>query len=92
MGLIDPIIWLRGLKRDSVGPILILKGADMSDITMISIGICVVILSVALAKLNDKVDRHIRKFRKFEDALKKNATGKVNDPSGHQNQREYAKR
>lgn len=69
-----------------------LKGAGMTDITMITIGVCVVILSVALAKLNDKVDRHIRKFRKFEDALRKNATGQVNNASTHQNQREYAKR
>ena len=69
-----------------------IKGANMADITMITIGVCVVILSVALAKLNDKVDRHIRKFRKFEDALRKNATGKVNDASNYQNQREYAKR
>jgi hypothetical protein len=64
----------------------------MADITMITIGVCVVILSVAMAKLNDKVDRHIRKFRKFEDALKKNATGAVNNVSSHPNQREYVKR
>lgn len=61
----------------------------MTDLTMITIGVCVVILSVAMAKLNEKVDRHIRKFRKFEDALKKNATGRINDASGHANQRQY---
>lgn len=61
----------------------------MTDLTMITIGVCVVILSVALAKLNEKVDRHIRKFRKFEDALRKNATGGIKDASSHANQRQY---
>lgn len=64
----------------------------MEDLTIIIIGVSVVLLSVALAKINDKVDRHIRKFRKFEDALKKNATGKVNNPQNIPNQREYVKR
>ena len=61
----------------------------MVDITIITIGISVVLLSVALAKINDKVDRHIRKFRKFEDALKKNATGRVNNGAVNQDQRQY---
>ena len=61
----------------------------MADITTIIIGISVVLLSVALAKINDKVDRHIRKFRKFEEALKKNATGGVKNEPGRQPQREY---
>jgi uncharacterized protein YoxC len=61
----------------------------MVDITIITIGISVVLLSVALAKINDKVDRHIRKFRKFEDALKKNATGRVNNATGQHDQRHY---
>jgi hypothetical protein len=61
----------------------------MVDITIITIGISVVLLSVALAKINDKVDRHIRKFRKFEDALKKNATGRVNSATGQQDQRQF---
>ena len=64
----------------------------MEDLTIIIIGVSVVLLSVALAKINDKVDRHIRKFRKFEDALKKNATGRVNSPQNFPDQREYAKR
>jgi hypothetical protein len=64
----------------------------MADLTIIIIGISVVLLSVALAKINDKVDRHIRKFRKFEDALKKNATGKVIDPQNFPKQREYVKK
>lgn len=61
----------------------------MVDLTIIIIGISVVLLSVALAKINDKVDRHIRKFRKLEEALKKNATGRVNNPAQYQNKREY---
>jgi len=64
----------------------------MEDLTIIIIGVSVVLLSVALAKINDKVDRHIRKFRKFEDALKKNATGRVNNPQNFPDQREYAKK
>ncbi|UCE66969.1 MAG: hypothetical protein JSU85_02870 [Candidatus Zixiibacteriota bacterium] len=61
----------------------------MADLTIIIIGISVVLLSVALAKINDKLDRHIRKFRKFEEALKKNATGRINNAAKYQNQREY---
>ena len=61
----------------------------MVDVTIITIGVSVVLLSVALAKINDKVDRHIRKFRKFEDALKKNATGRVNNGATNQDQRQY---
>jgi uncharacterized protein YoxC len=64
----------------------------MVDITIMTIGISVVLLSVALAKINDKVDRHIRKFRKFEEALKKNATGRINNAAAQQDQRQYVKR
>jgi len=64
----------------------------MVDLTIIIIGISVVLLSVALAKINDKVDRHIRKFRKLEEALKKNATGRINNAAEYQNQRQYVKR
>lgn len=64
----------------------------MEDLTIIIIGVSVVLLSVALAKINEKVDRHIRKFRKFEEALKKNATGKVNNPPNTPHQREFVKK
>jgi hypothetical protein len=64
----------------------------MVDLTIIIIGISVVLLSVALAKINDKVDRHIRKFRKLEEALKKNATGRINNAAEYQDQRQYVKR
>ncbi len=64
----------------------------MADLTIIIIGISVVLLSVALAKINDKVDRHIRKFRKFEEALKKNATGRINNAASNKDQREYVNR
>ena len=62
----------------------------MEDLTIIIIGVSVVLLSVALAKINEKVDRHIRKFRKFEEALKKNATGTIKEATNRQDQREYA--
>lgn len=49
----------------------------MSDITVIIIGFTIVLLTWAVARINDKVDRYINRFRRFEDALKKNATGRV---------------
>ncbi len=64
----------------------------MEDLTIIIIGVSVVLLSVALAKINEKVDRHIRKFRKFEEALKKNATGRVNNPQNFPQYREPVKK
>jgi uncharacterized protein YoxC len=61
----------------------------MADLTIIIIGISVVLLSVALKTINDKVDKHIRKFRKFEEALKKNATGRINNTAAQQAPRQY---
>lgn len=49
----------------------------MGELTGILIGVSVVVLSWTVAKLNEKVDKHIRKFSRFEDALKKNATGRA---------------
>ena len=49
----------------------------MGDLTVIMIGISMVVLSWTVAKINDKLDRQIRKFKRFEEALKKNATGKI---------------
>ena len=49
----------------------------MGDLTVILMGISIVVLSWTVAKLNEKVDKHMKKFKKFEDALKKNATGGV---------------
>jgi hypothetical protein len=40
-------------------------------------GASIVVLSWTVAKLNEKVDKQIKKFKKFEEALKKNATGGV---------------
>ena len=56
----------------------------MLDITGIIIGVSMVLLTWTVARLNDKVDKHIKKFRRFEDALKKNATGR-----GKQNSTDY---
>ncbi len=53
----------------------------MLDITGIIIGISMVILTWTVARLNDKVDKHIKKFRRFEDALKKNASGRIRQNS-----------
>ncbi len=49
----------------------------MGDLTSILLGASVVVLSWTVAKLNEKVDKQIKKFKKFEEALKKNATGGV---------------
>lgn len=49
----------------------------MGELTGIIIGVSVVVLTWAVAKLNEKVDKHIKKFQRFEDALKKNATGRA---------------
>jgi uncharacterized protein YoxC len=54
-----------------------MKGELMGDLTVIILGISLVILAWTVAKLNEKVDKQIKKFKKFEDALKKNATGGV---------------
>ncbi len=53
----------------------------MGDLTGIIIGISVVVLTWAVAKLNEKVDRHIKRFKRFEEALKKSASGRVGRPS-----------
>lgn len=53
----------------------------MLDITGILIGISMVLLTWTVARLNDKVDKHIKKFRRFEDALKKNASGRIRQNS-----------
>jgi hypothetical protein len=49
----------------------------MIDFTIIVIAVCLVLLSAAVARINDKIEKHIARFKRFEDALKKNATGKV---------------
>lgn len=50
----------------------------MGELTGVIIGISVVVLTWTVAKLNEKVDKHIKRFRRFEEALKKNASGRVN--------------
>jgi len=53
----------------------------MNDITGIIIGISMVLLTWTVARLNDKVDKHIKRFRRFEEALKKNASGRARHTS-----------
>ena len=45
----------------------------MGDLTSILMGASLVVLAWTVAKINEKVDKHIRKFKKLEEALKKNA-------------------
>lgn len=49
----------------------------MFDMAEIVVGFSIILLTWTVARLNDKVDRQIKKFRRFEEALKKNATGKT---------------
>jgi hypothetical protein len=49
----------------------------MGDLTVIILAMGMVILCWTIIRVNDKVDHHIARFRKFEQALKKNSTGKV---------------
>ncbi len=57
----------------------------MGEMTSIIIGISVVVLTWTVAKLNDKVDKQIKRFKRFEDALKKNATGRAGRPATNHN-------
>jgi hypothetical protein len=56
----------------------------MGDLTTILIGASMVILAWTVVKLNEKVDKQIKKFKKFEEALKKNATGGVKTGTNYQ--------
>jgi len=49
----------------------------MQDITTVILGITMILLAAAVARLNDKIDKQIGKFQRFEDALRKNATGQI---------------
>jgi hypothetical protein len=49
----------------------------MGDLTTIIMGISIVVLAWTIARINEKVDRQIKKFKRFEEALKKNATGRI---------------
>ncbi len=58
----------------------------MGDITTIIMGVSIVLLSWTMAKINDKVDKHIKKFKKFEEALKKNASGRIKNTTNYKEQ------
>ncbi|NLI16230.1 MAG: hypothetical protein GX409_08110 [candidate division Zixibacteria bacterium] len=47
----------------------------MGDLTLISLSVGVIIICWVLIRINDKLDKHIKKFKKFEQALIKNSTG-----------------
>jgi uncharacterized protein YoxC len=61
----------------------------MGELTGIIIGVSVVVLTWAVAKLNEKVDKHIRKFQRFEDALRKNATGRTSRQTVNQSEKHH---
>jgi hypothetical protein len=49
----------------------------MGDLTIIILSIGMIIMCWVMIKINDKVDKHIKRFKKFEQALKKNSTGNI---------------
>jgi len=49
----------------------------MGDLTVIILSILIIVLCWVIIKVNEKVDRHIKRFKKLEKALLKNATGKI---------------
>jgi hypothetical protein len=49
----------------------------MGDLTIIILAAMLIMLCVVIIKINDKVDRHIKRFKKLEKALFKNATGQI---------------
>lgn len=53
----------------------------MGELTGMIIGISVVVLTWTVAKLNEKVDKQIKRFKRFEDALKKNVSGRAGRPA-----------
>jgi uncharacterized protein YoxC len=55
----------------------------MGDLTLIIVGVSIVVLAWAIVKLNEKIERQIRKFKKFEDALKKNAASSVRNATDY---------
>ncbi len=49
----------------------------MGDLTLISLSVGMIIICWVLMRINDKIDKHIKKFKKFEQALVKNSTGNL---------------
>jgi len=49
----------------------------MGDLTIFILAIGMIMMCWVMIRINDKIDRHIKKFKRFEQALKKNSTGKV---------------
>ena len=49
----------------------------MGDLTVIILSIIMVIFCWILIKINDKIDRHIKRFKKLESALIKNSSTKI---------------
>ena len=49
----------------------------MGDLTIISLAVGMIIICWVLMRINDKIDKHIKKFKKFEQALIKNSTGSI---------------
>jgi len=58
----------------------------MGDLTILLMAGSVIILSWTVSRLDYKVDKHIRKFKKFEEALKKNATGGIKTGANYRDQ------
>ena len=53
----------------------------MGELTVIILSIGMVIICWIIIKINDKIDRYIKRFKKLEAALLKNSTNKVKTSS-----------
>ncbi|MCP4582720.1 MAG: hypothetical protein GY839_14005 [candidate division Zixibacteria bacterium] len=53
----------------------------MGDLTVIILSLLIIVLCWIIIKINEKLDRHINRFKKLEKALLKNATGKIPIPT-----------
>ena len=52
----------------------------MGDLTVIILSILIIFLCWVIIKVNEKIDRQIARFKRLEQALMKNATGKIQIP------------
>lgn len=49
----------------------------MGDITVIMLAVGMIFLCWIMIKVNDKVDRYIKRFKRLENALVKNSTNRM---------------
>jgi len=58
----------------------------MGDLTVIILAILIIFLCWVIVKVNEKLDKYIKRFKRLEKALMKNATGKIQVQENPSNQ------